>query len=92
MLIFLECWVFLPQQICFAEGSWLWLASGQEEHALCCGCQNARITAQVGGGEWGLLPELTGPPWKEAGPHPALGLCSPAFCFPLLGTVATFLS
>lgn len=57
VLIFLECWVFLPQQICFAEGSWLWLALGQEEHALCCGCQNARITAQVGGGcsqnSWG---------------------------------------
>lgn len=43
------------------------------------------------GWRW-LLPELMGPPWKEAGPHPALGLRSPAFCLLSLGTVATFLS
>lgn len=61
MLIFLECWIFFPQQIYFANGFWLWLAL-VEEHSLYCGCQSARITAEVGGGKQGLLPEHKGPP------------------------------
>lgn len=68
MLIFLECWIFFPQQIYFANGFWLCLALVQGQ-SLYCECQRARVTAEVGGGRQRLLPELQGPPWKKAGPQ-----------------------
>ena len=77
MLIFLECWIFFPQQIYFTNGFWLWLALGQE-HSLYCGCQSARITAKVGGGKQGAAPRTRGATLKTAETTPAFqGLCSP---------------
>lgn len=43
VLIFLECWIFFPQQIYFANGFWLWLAFLQK-HSLYCGYHSVIIT------------------------------------------------
>lgn len=68
MLIFLECWIFFPQQIYFANGFWLWRAVVQE-HSLCWGCQcknNSR------GWRWqagGCSQNSRGHPEKGQRPH-----------------------
>ena len=67
VLIFLECWIFFPQQIYFANGFWPRLAS-EQEHSLYCGGQNARITATVRGGKLGAAPRTPrGHPEKRRG-------------------------
>lgn len=84
VLIFLECWIFFPQQIYFANGFWPWLASGQE-HSLYWGGggQSARITAEVGGGKQGAAPRTPGghPEKRRSHIHLPGPLFSSSSCF-----------
>lgn len=85
VLIFLECWIFFPQQIYFANGFWPWLASGQE-HSLYWGeggGQSARITAEVGGGKQGAAPRTPGghPEKRRSHIHLLGPLFSSSSCF-----------
>lgn len=63
MLIFLECWIFPPPGglillMVFGSG---WL---RHRNTHCIVGVRAGVTAKVGGGNQGLLPELRGPPWR----------------------------
>lgn len=79
-----------PQQIYFTNGFWLWLALGQE-HSLYCGCQSARITARVGGGEQGAAPRTRGGHPEKSRDHTGLPgpLLTSSPCFLSAGIVDT---